>query len=231
MLCSLQPHGEAIKVQLCCLWFALVQRVIPHPWYQVNPQHSFCLLVLLLSSYQLFIMSKTLMTAVLAGLAAFALFYYEVPLGLLHTSKQLQIDTDLRPHLSSNANIHLPNSQGFDVATDRWNPWMNPTFDIVVEVATEEDVGETIKFANRQGSSFLAVSGGHGATKRLGGVKNAVGIWMRQLADVEVLEGGKSAKVGGGIKSKELVDALWKEGKQTGMEYRRESIVCDTNET
>jgi FAD/FMN-containing dehydrogenase len=108
---------------------------------------------------------------------------------------------------------------------------MNPAFDVVVEVATEEDVGETIKFANRQDRPFLAVSGGHGATKGLGGVKSAVGIWMRQLDDVEVLEGEKSARVGGGIKSKELVDALWKEGKQTGMEYPRESNVCDTNET
>jgi FAD/FMN-containing dehydrogenase len=164
-------------------------------------------------------MNKILLTAILAGVAACMLFYYEIPLGLLQTSKTLKIDIELRPHLSSNAKIHLPNSQGFEVATDRWNPWMNPAFDVVVEVATEEDVGETIKFANRLRRPFLAVSGGHGATRGFGGVKKAVGIWMRQLDDVEVLEGGKSARIGGGIKSKELVDALWKHGKQTGMNH------------
>jgi hypothetical protein len=87
MLYSLQPHGGTIEVQLCRLWLALVQRVIPHPLGKVKTLHSFSLLVLLLSLHQLFIMSKTLLTAILTGLAAYTLYYYEVPMGLLQTSK------------------------------------------------------------------------------------------------------------------------------------------------
>lgn len=40
---------------------------------------------------------------------------------------------------------------------------------------------------------------------------------MRKLQNVEIAENGKSAIIGGGIKTKALYDALWVQGKQTGM--------------
>lgn len=47
--------------------------------------------------------------------------------------------------LSPTAKVHLPGSAGFEQATDRWVPWKNPHFDIVIEVATEEDVSHTVR--------------------------------------------------------------------------------------
>ena len=65
----------------------------------------------------------------------------------LQSSLNLQNDHvmgELGPRLSPAAAIHLPGSEGFTIATDRWVPWNNPHFDIVVEVATEDDVTETV---------------------------------------------------------------------------------------
>jgi hypothetical protein len=45
-----------------------------------------------------------------------------------------------------------------------------------------------------------------------------VGIWMRELRGVEVLESGPrgKARIGGGALSGEVVHGLWEEGKMTG---------------
>jgi hypothetical protein len=41
-------------------------------------------------------------------------------------------------------------------------------------------------------------------------------IYLPQLNTISVAKDGKSAKIGGGVNSKELTDALWDAGKQTG---------------
>jgi FAD/FMN-containing dehydrogenase len=73
-----------------------------------------------------------------------------------------------------------------------------------------------IKYANQQNLPFLAVTGGHGAIDSLGNVHHGIEIWMRKLNSILIAPDGQSATVGGGVKSKELVDALWAEEKQTG---------------
>lgn len=50
----------------------------------------------------------------------------------------------LREILSPNASVYLPGSDGFKAATDRWIRWQNPHFDVVVEVAGEDDVSHTV---------------------------------------------------------------------------------------
>ncbi|KAF2173156.1 hypothetical protein M409DRAFT_62748 [Zasmidium cellare ATCC 36951] len=118
--------------------------------------------------------------------------------------------------LSVGAQICRPGSDCFSNATSRFVAgWAAPKFDMAVEVATQEDVQNTIRYANEQGKPFLAVSGRHGFTKSLGEMKNGVGIYMRQMNDVTISEDGKSATVGGGITSKELIDHLWARGKQS----------------
>lgn len=41
-------------------------------------------------------------------------------------------------------------------------------------------------------------------------------IYLPQLNTISVAKDGKSAKIGGGVNSKNLIDALWEAGKQTG---------------
>jgi hypothetical protein len=62
----------------------------------------------------------------------------------LFSSRSLDIETILGPRLSSNASIFLPGSSEFSDATLRWQEWESPNITIVVEVATENDVQETV---------------------------------------------------------------------------------------
>jgi hypothetical protein len=126
------------------------------------------------------------------------------------------ITSTLGPQLSPNAQIHLPGSAGFNTSTERWNSHITPTFAVVVEVATEADVQATIRWANDATLPFLAVTGGHGVVQSLNDFRGGVGIWMRGMKDVRVLEGGEKARIEGGVLSGEMVHALWEEGKMTG---------------
>lgn len=54
------------------------------------------------------------------------------------------ITQELGPLLSPNATIVFPGSAEFLVATDRDNEQDPPTYSVVVEVATESDVQETV---------------------------------------------------------------------------------------
>lgn len=128
------------------------------------------------------------------------------------------ITNTLGPLLSPAAQIHLPGSAGFNTSTDRWQEYAPPSFAVVVQVASEQDVQETIRWANEASLPFLAISGGHGVVTSLGRFKDGVGIWMRELRGVEVLESGPrgKARIGGGALSGEVVHGLWEEGKMTG---------------
>lgn len=57
---------------------------------------------------------------------------------------RFNITADLGPILSNEASIYVPGSEGFADATQRWIPWMNPSFDVVVEVGNEADVENTV---------------------------------------------------------------------------------------
>lgn len=140
------------------------------------------------------------------------------PTTLQHTKPYqiATINTTLSPQLSAKAQIHLPSSTGFNTSTERWNSHITPTFAVVVEVATEADVQATIRWANNAALPFLAVTGGHGVVQSLNDFKHGVGVWMRGMKGVEVLEGGETARIEGGVLSGELVHELWEEGKMTG---------------
>lgn len=131
----------------------------------------------------------------------------------------VNITNSLGPFLSADAQIHLPGSAGFNKSTDRWQDYAPPTFGVVVQVAEDRDVQETVKWANHAGLPFLAISGGHGVVVSLGRFEGGVGIWMRGMNGIEVVEGGQKARVEGGVLSGEIVRKLWEEGKMAGESY------------
>jgi len=117
--------------------------------------------------------------------------------------------------LSPNASIIIPEDDRFAEATSRWTTWKKPNVTIVVEVATEKDIQETVKYANHHDILFLAMSGGHGAISSLGSISNGIEIWMRKMNTVSIAPDGQSATIGGGVLAKEVTDALWAVNKQT----------------
>lgn len=73
-----------------------------------------------------------------------------------------------------------------------------------------------MRLANALRLPFLATAGGHGGIASLGQMLHGVQINLRQLNSVEIQDDGRSAVMGGGVLTKEVTDALWAEGKQTG---------------
>ncbi|KAI1098845.1 FAD binding domain protein [Jackrogersella minutella] len=122
---------------------------------------------------------------------------------------------ELAERLSRNAHVYTPGSDEFTAATARWSVGHAPGVKVVVVPSTENDVAETVKYANELDMSFLAVNGGHGAITSVGKMKNGIEILMSRLNSVDISEDGTKAKIGGGANTKTVIDALWGAGKQT----------------
>ncbi|PGG95622.1 hypothetical protein AJ79_09947 [Helicocarpus griseus UAMH5409] len=122
---------------------------------------------------------------------------------------------ELGPKLSGAANIYFPGSEGFDTATKRWSVRNAPNITVVVDVGTQGDVAETVKYANAHEVPFLAYGTGHGAISSLGNMREGILIWLRQLNSISVADDGQTATFGGGVRVKQVMEALWEKGKKT----------------
>lgn len=72
-----------------------------------------------------------------------------------------------------------------------------------------------VLYANAHEIPFLAANGGHGAITSLAGVQNGIEIWLNQFNNVSIAADGQTATFQGGVKTKDVSDALWAVGKQT----------------
>ena len=61
---------------------------------------------------------------------------------------------DLQPLLSSAAEIYRPGSEGYINVTTRWSADTKPGLDVIVKVASEEDVQATVSSLHRAVSGF-----------------------------------------------------------------------------
>ncbi|GJC83598.1 FAD-linked oxidoreductase chyH [Colletotrichum liriopes] len=122
---------------------------------------------------------------------------------------------ELGERLSPTAKIYQPGTAEFIEASVRWSNLDAPKPNLVVIPGTEDDVAETVKFANEKSVPFLAYNGMHGAITTLGKMDSGIEIYINQLSGVEVASDGKTAKIGGGTRSKLVTDTLWEAGKQT----------------
>ncbi|KAH8799085.1 hypothetical protein F5884DRAFT_825350 [Xylogone sp. PMI_703] len=98
------------------------------------------------------------------------------------------IALDLQPLLSENAQIYYPGSEGYKNATARWASAVKPGIDVVVKVASEQDVQHT----------------------------GVIGIWLRGLNGTVLAPGsnGTEAIIQAGALSGEVIKALWELGKE-----------------
>jgi FAD/FMN-containing dehydrogenase len=77
-----------------------------------------------------------------------------------------------------------------------------------------------VQFANQEDIPFLAFGGAHGAITTLGKMDRGIEIYLNQLSSIEVASDGQTATFGGGVMAKNVTDALWAAGKQTGKSER-----------
>ncbi|KAI0525614.1 hypothetical protein F5B22DRAFT_590734 [Xylaria bambusicola] len=122
--------------------------------------------------------------------------------------------SNLRPLLSSGADLVLKGDPEFDTLTSRWREWHSPSINAVVQVATEKDVQETVRFAKRNNVPFVGRAGGHGATEALANAKNAIQVDFRKLNQVTLNANGETATIGGGATVKQIIDGLAAGGKR-----------------
>ncbi|RDL35322.1 putative FAD-dependent oxygenase [Venustampulla echinocandica] len=121
----------------------------------------------------------------------------------------------LAAKLSKAAQIYQPGSSAFNAAVARWSNLSIPVANVVVVPSTENDIVQTVKFANQNSLPFLTTNGVHGSITTLGAMTHGIEILMSQLNRIAIASDGKTATIGGGVMSKNLTDALWAAGKQT----------------
>lgn len=148
-------------------------------------------------------------------------------------SRAGNITNDLQPLLSSAAEIYYPGSVGYINVTTRWSAAIKPGLDVIIKVASEEDVQATvsstlvapistinppylqIQYANSHRIPFLAISGGHGTSSVLSTITSGIGIYLRGLSGVSLSPTNNShALILGGTLTGEVISGLLKLGKQ-----------------
>ncbi|KAK4039499.1 6-hydroxy-D-nicotine oxidase [Parachaetomium inaequale] len=125
----------------------------------------------------------------------------------------------LKQHLSSSAQLILPSDPSYPLLAHRWssNPLHAPhPPSLIVLPTTPSDISHTIRYANAHNLPFLATTGTHGTTRWLSTLRTGgVLIHMRNMTRFDLSEDGKTAVLGGGLLSGEVVSRLWERGKQT----------------
>ncbi|KAK4170742.1 hypothetical protein QBC36DRAFT_124146 [Triangularia setosa] len=122
----------------------------------------------------------------------------------------------LTPKLSPTAKILLPSSPLWPNASRRWNELSRPTYSVIIQVTTERDISESVRYASRYKIPFFAFSQTHGSYFGLERFQDGIGISLSSLSrKIDLDKSGKWATIGGGMKSKDVIDYLWKRGKQT----------------
>ncbi|KAM7187212.1 hypothetical protein V8F20_011058 [Naviculisporaceae sp. PSN 640] len=123
--------------------------------------------------------------------------------------------TELGTKLSPGADIYLPGSSSFNSLSQRWSELQIPQVNVTVSPATENDVVETVKWANKYRVPFLVFNGVHGSITTLGQLDCGVNIAVEKLSGVTVASSGLTATILGGTQSKLVTDTLWAADKQT----------------
>ncbi|KAK4541282.1 hypothetical protein LTR36_008198 [Oleoguttula mirabilis] len=137
------------------------------------------------------------------------------PTAVPYTGQCGSIAADLGPGLSTNATIVLPGNSSFEALEIRSSsPRIQPTFTAIVEVATEEDIQQTIRYADRCDIPFLAVAGGHGWQSTINNANGAIQINMRKMQQIELESSGTLVRIGGGVLQRHLTQTLYSLGKQ-----------------
>jgi FAD/FMN-containing dehydrogenase len=72
-----------------------------------------------------------------------------------------------------------------------------------------------ILYSNENNKPFHAISGGHGTTNNISSINNSVGILMRGMKNMTIVDNGRAALIEGGVLNGHLLSYLWDRGKQT----------------
>ncbi|KAH8648173.1 hypothetical protein BGZ60DRAFT_552959 [Tricladium varicosporioides] len=114
----------------------------------------------------------------------------------------------LKDTLSKTASINLPTDSDFPAISQRWSDFNKPTPGAIINVSCEEDISNTVKWANANNIHFLPQSGTHGFPSSFTALQNnGIIINLRALNTVNVDLANGTARVGGGTITREVIEA------------------------
>ncbi|WQF81920.1 Putative berberine/berberine, FAD-binding domain, PCMH-type, FAD-binding, type PCMH, subdomain 1 [Colletotrichum destructivum] len=127
------------------------------------------------------------------------------------------IEQELRPRLSAEARLHLPNSAGFDKSNLRFTQYERPTYLAAVEPGCEEDVIQVMRYAREKGVPFAPRSGHHAVTTTMRHLKGGILIDMRSLNKLSFDAEKQQVTVGGGVITDDFVKFLQSVGMEVNV--------------
>lgn len=134
-----------------------------------------------------------------------------------YSSRAFNFVNDLQRSLSPKALILTPSSSGFNVSTQRWTPFGNPSIAVVVRVATTDDVASTVKLANKYDMPFLATNHKHGVSISMSKLQGGIQIDMSGLDGIHMNKNHSAAVLGGGVYTEQVISYLYNQGKMAGI--------------
>ncbi|KAI4243322.1 MAG: hypothetical protein L6R40_003494 [Gallowayella cf. fulva] len=152
-----------------------------------------------------------------------------------HARRVAITPVDVHQELSSqlsNSNIskYYLNDPQFRNLTDRWSDFTEGSIIVVWQPADTHGVAQSVKFANGVDFPFLAVNGGgHGLTASLNAIWHGLSINLNKLNKIQISTDGKSALIGGGVNTHQVVNTLAASGKVTGKEIFNGYLPSTTN--
>ncbi|KAK8067444.1 FAD-binding domain-containing protein [Apiospora saccharicola] len=125
-----------------------------------------------------------------------------------------QVQRELGALISSDAHIYGPNDPSFQNLTQRYQAYMPPKIQLVVQVGEEKDVSAVISYASRNSVEFYVVNRGHGLPVSQG-TFNGIQVDVGLLRNITIKKDGKTGLFQGGTFDQQVIDYLWDRGYVT----------------
>ena len=132
------------------------------------------------------------------------------------TPSASRIQSELGPKLCKGSSIYFPSSPEFADLTERWSVRAEGDILVVVVPACDNDVALAVKFANLINIPFLSITRGHGTPLALSSIKHGLLIKTNKLDTIDVANDGKTATLGGGVYTDQLLAKLAETNKVAG---------------
>ena len=143
----------------------------------------------------------------------------------------------LEAYLSKDATVETTTASTFANDTARYSSLFSPTFQVVVKVATEQDVVEAVgltrlaftndglldwanrfilkvRCATQTNTKFLATAPRHGFSTSLTEIQQGLQIDISHFNQVSVDSGANTMTIGGAVQFQQVIDALYAQGKE-----------------
>ncbi|KAH5267276.1 hypothetical protein HBI82_225000 [Parastagonospora nodorum] len=124
------------------------------------------------------------------------------------------VAAELGPQLSNGSLVFGSDNPQWSNATIRWNRFVRPNVQVVVEPAAESDIAEIIKYCNDNSFEFLVRNRGHGITSSLS-TFSGIQINVEGLQGITIQPDEGTAVLQAGTSGGQVIRELWDQGYVT----------------